>query len=159
MKHASLKNAKRSIASVFWSAVLLCGCGADVQTEPQGAAPPSVRYETGGGESARPTTNQRERQAAFLNRIRQSDPQFSVIERAIFNERNELGLIMDRTVQLEAIPPLMKSLLTQMSREFPGQDLTIVAYAPTQPPVRLGVGRLDARTRQMTYTSDQPTTR
>ena len=64
---------------------------------------------------------------------------------------------MDNQLLGNAIPALMKSLLTQMAREFPGEDLTIIAYAPTQPPMRLGVARLDARTRRMTYTSDQPT--
>jgi len=49
----------------------------------------------------------------------------------------------------------MRSLLTQMAREFPGQDLTVLAYAPTQPPRRLGVARLDARSGQMTFTADR----
>jgi hypothetical protein len=99
--------------------------------------------------------NPRERQAAFLQRIRSSDPQFQTIDRALFNERNELGVVLNRSVEMDAIPQLMRSLLTQMAREFPGQDLTILAYAPTEPPRRLGVARLDARSRQMTFTTDQ----
>jgi hypothetical protein len=138
--------------AVIGCCLLLCGCGPSAD-QPRGATPPPVRYESGRGQSA---GSQRDRQAAFLNRIRQTDPQFGVIERAIFNDRNELGLILDRRVQLDSIPSLMKSLLTQMAREFPGEDLTILAYAPTDPPRRLGTARLDARTRQMTYTSDQP---
>ncbi len=91
----------------------------------------------------------------MLNRVRQADPDSDMIERALFNDRNELGLILNRHVQMDDIPRLMKSLFPQMAEEFPGQDLTIVAYAPTQPPARLGVARFEARTRQMTYTSDQ----
>ena len=101
------------------------------------------------------SSSPRERQAAFLQRIRSSDPQFQTIDRALFNERNELGVVLNRGVEMDAIPQLMRSLLTQMAREFPGQDLTVLAYAPTEPPQRLGVARLDARTGQMTFTRNQ----
>ncbi len=50
----------------------------------------------------------------------------------------------------------MRAILTQMAREFPGQDLTVVAYAPTQPPAGIGTAHLDARTPQMTYTPEHP---
>jgi hypothetical protein len=144
---------RRLVASSIWCAVLLSGCGADVQNEPRGAAPPPRAVERGRDSSA---STPREHQAAMLNRIRQSDPRSEIIQRALFNERNELGIILSRNVPMDDIPRLMKSLLTQMAQEFPGQDLIIVAYAPTNPPTRLGFARLDARTRQMTYTSDQP---
>ena len=36
--------------------------------------------------------NLRQRQVEFLNRIRKADPQHQTIERAVFNEQNELGL-------------------------------------------------------------------
>jgi hypothetical protein len=134
--------------------------------EPRGATAPPVDYQTGRGASQTRGTpdpiarndavaNPRERQAAFLQRIRSSDPQFQTIDRALFNERNELGVVLNRSVEMDAIPQLMRSLLTQMAREFPGQDLTVLAYAPTEPPRRLGVARLDARSRQMTFTSDR----
>jgi len=136
--------------------------------EPRGATAPPADYQTGRGASqtrpsdplgrngaASSTANPRERQAAFLQRIRSSDPQFQTIDRALFNERNELGVVLNRSVEMDAIPQLMRSLLTQMAREFPGQDLTVLAYAPTEPPRRLGVARLDARSRQMTFTPDR----
>lgn len=94
----------------------------------------------------------KQRQADFLNRIRAADPSGRTIERAVINDQNELGLILDRSVQLDDIPKLMKSMLTQMAREFPGEDLTVIAYAPSNPPRKIGTGRLDARTRDMTYT-------
>ena len=94
----------------------------------------------------------RQHQAAFLNRIRQSDPQFQTIQKAVLNEQNELGLIVNRNVDMDSIPKLMRAMLTQMAKEFPGQDLTVMAYAPTDPPMKIGTGRLDAQTRQMTYT-------
>lgn len=108
----------------------------------------------GGREPAKASQNDaaRRRQADFLNRIRRADPQRATIERAIFNEQNELGLVLARGVPMDSIPALMRSMLTQMAREFPGEDLTILAYAPSNPPMKIGTARLDARTRDMTYT-------
>jgi len=96
--------------------------------------------------------SQRQRQAEFLNRIRQTDPRYQTIEKAVLNENNDLGLVLNRSVDIDSIPALMRSMLTQMNKEFPGQDLTIIAYTPTQPPVRIGTAHLDAQTRDMTYT-------
>jgi len=42
-----------------------------------------------------------------------------------------------------------------MAKEFPGQDLTVVAYAPSNPPMKIGTARLDARTRQMSYAPEK----
>jgi hypothetical protein len=94
----------------------------------------------------------KQRQVAFLRRLRAADPQHQTIERAVFNQQNELGLILNRSVELDKIPPLMRSILTQMARAFPGQDLTVLAYAPTNPPQIIGTARLNAHTRDMTYT-------
>ena len=69
----------------------------------------------------------KQRQIAFLNRIRKADPQHQTIERAVFNGQNELGLILSRSVELDKIPALVRSMLVQMARTFPGQDLTILA--------------------------------
>jgi len=150
--------------------IVITSCGPSAVEEPRGASAPPVDYQRGGGadqmnrradpmarnDAASSTAaNPRERQAAFLQRIRSSDPQFQTIDRALFNERNELGVVLDRGVEMDAIPQLMRSLLTQMAREFPGQDLTVLAYAPTEPPRRLGVARLDARSGQMTFTADR----
>jgi hypothetical protein len=94
----------------------------------------------------------KQRQAAFLNRIRDADPQGRTIDRALLNEQNELGLILDRSVEMNKIPALMRTMLTQMAKEFPGEDLTVLAYAPSNPPRKIGTARLNARTRDMTYT-------
>jgi hypothetical protein len=93
----------------------------------------------------------KQRQLAFLNRIRESDPQQRTIERAMLNEQNELGLILDGNVGLDRIPDLMRTMLTEMAREFPSQDLTVLAYAPSNPPRKIGTARLDGRTREMNY--------
>jgi hypothetical protein len=67
-------------------------------------------------------------------------------------EDNELGVILNRHVEMDAVRPLMKTLLTQMAKAFPGQHLTVIAYTPSEPPMKIGTARLNARTRQMTYT-------
>ena len=94
----------------------------------------------------------RQRQVAFLHRLREADPRYQTIEKAVLNEDNELGVILNRHVEMEAVRPLMKTLLTQMAKAFPGQHLTVIAYAPSEPPLKIGTARLNARTRQMTYT-------
>ncbi|MGI8956205.1 MAG: hypothetical protein ACR2II_04735 [Chthoniobacterales bacterium] len=88
----------------------------------------------------------------FLDRIRKADPQGNTIERALLNEQNQLGLILNRTVPLEKIPALMRSIMTQMAKEFPGEDLTVIAYTPSNPPHKIGTAHLDAQTKDMTYT-------
>jgi hypothetical protein len=89
---------------------------------------------------------------AFLHRLRQADPRYQTIEKAVLNEQNELGVILNKHVDMEAVRPLMRTLLTQMAKAFPGHNLAVIAYAPTQPPMSIGTARLNARTRQMTYT-------
>lgn len=97
----------------------------------------------------------KQRQMAFLNRIREADPKARTIDRALLNEQNELGLVLDRTVEMDKIPVLMRTMLGQMAHEFPGQDLTIIAYTPSEPPHKIGTARLNARTRDMTYTPEK----
>ena len=119
---------------------------------PRTEAPPMERSSqtvtSSGGELKR-------KQMEFLNRIREADPQARTIDRAMLNEQNELGLILDRSVQMDKIPALMKTMLTQMAREFPGEDLTVLAYTPSNPPRKIGTANLNARSRDMTYTPAQ----
>jgi len=129
-------------------ALFLTGC--PPQSEPV-ASPPQAQQTQAPQPNA---ADFRQRQIAFLNRIRDADPNNQVIERAMLNERNELGVILDRTVEMNRIPDLMKSLLTQMAREFPQQDLTVIAYTPSNPPLKVGTARLDIRTNQMTYDAE-----
>jgi len=98
--------------------------------------------------------NLRQRQVAFLNRIRRADPERRTIERAIFNPQNELALILARGVEMDKIPVLMRSIVGQMAQEFPGQDLTAFAYVPSNPPHRIGTARFNARTRDFNYTRE-----
>ena len=119
------------------------------ENETRAANPPSIRSGDASG-------SQRQRQAEFLNRLRAADPQFKTIDKAVLNDQNELGLILDRSVDLDSIPALMRTMLAQMAKEFPGQDLNVSAYAPSNPPLKIGTAHLDARTREMSYTKEHP---
>jgi hypothetical protein len=126
--------------------LLLGGCSP--RSEPSASPPQAEQNRT-----VQPAADLefKQRQIAFLNRIRDADPQRRVIDRAMLNEQNELGLILDRTVEMNRIPDLMRTLLTQMAREFPQQDLTVIAYTPSNPPLKVGTARLDSRTNEMNY--------
>jgi len=131
---------------------LLCAGWAPQSAAPFGGySPSSVQARSTDDVSAL-----RQRQIAFLHRLRQADPRYETIEKAILNEQNELGVILNRHVEMEAVRPLMRTLLTQMAKAFPGQHLTNIAYAPSEPPMKIGTARLNARTRQMTYTPAVP---
>jgi hypothetical protein len=128
---------------------ILAGCDAPVSAPPVSQ---DARQSSGPGVA---TDNLKKRQADFLNRIREADPQHQTIDRAVLNEQNELGLILDRTVEMDKVPDLMRTILGQMAREFPGQDLTVLAYTPSNPPHKIGTAKLNAQTRDMTYTPTQ----
>lgn len=130
-------------------AALLAGCDAPV------SSPPLSQAEPQSTSPAVSTDNLKQRQANFLNRIRGADPEHRTIDRALINEQNELGLILDRTVEMDRVADLMRTILAQMAREFPGQDLTVLAYTPSNPPHKIGTARLNAQTRDMTYSPAQ----
>ena len=157
--------------------LVTAGCGPAPAPVTQAPTPaprgtPEIRYNSGenrgpavagGGMPAnerpanpgapRANAPQRQRQMELLERIRKADPQFNTIDKAVMNEENDLALILDRRVQIDDVPKLLKAMLIQMNKEFPGEDLDVIAYAPSQPPMKIGTGHLDARTREMTYTA------
>jgi hypothetical protein len=138
------------LAVPLLSALLLTSC--DMSSPPSASAPRAEQTPMVDPANAQ---DLKKRQVAFLNRIRAADPRQQTIDRALLNEQNELGLVLDRTVEMEKIPTLMRAMLTQMAREFPNQDLTIIAYAPANPPLKMGTAHLDARTADMTYNPEK----
>jgi len=138
----------------YWRTSVIMGClwllvSCDSRQSVSSTNTPPVEQNRAAQPDARQDFKQR--QLAFLNRIRDADPQQRTIERAMLNEQNELGLILDRNVEMNRIPDLMRMMLTEMAREFPGQDLTVLAYAPSNPPRKIGTAHLDSRTREMNY--------
>ena len=151
----------RSILLCLLMSVGLSGCGPSAPPTVRQQTPPPIE-ETRRVDTAPPNrplnagASQKQRQAEFLNRLRAADPQSQTIDRAVLNGQNELGLILDRRVSLDSIPALMRTMLAQLAKEFPGQDLDVVAYAPSDPPTKIGTAHLDARTRDMSYTKEHP---
>jgi hypothetical protein len=139
----------------YWSSSLILGCLLLLAS--CDASPPASAPSTEQDRGVQPESSQglKQRQMAFLNRIREADPQQRTIDRALINQQNELGLILDRSVEMQKIPDLMRTMLEQMAREFPNQDLTVLAYAPSNPPQKIGTAHLDARTSAMTYVPAQ----
>jgi hypothetical protein len=131
---------------------LPCLTSCDISSPPSTSTPPVEQTRVQQPANAQ---DLKQRQVAFLNRLRAADPQHQTIDRALLNEQNELGLVLDRSVEMEKIPALMRTMLTQMAGEFPGQDLTVIAYGPSNPPIKVGRAHLDARTRDMTYTPEK----
>ena len=147
-----------SLALLVAAGLAACGPSAPPQTKRQ-TTPPEEETRSVNVAPSRPDTtggSQRQRQAEFLNRLRAADPQFKTVDKAVLNDQNELGLILDRSVDLDSVPALMRTMLAQMAKEFPGQDLNVIAYAPSNPPLKIGTAHLDARTRDMTYTKEHP---
>ena len=135
-----------SLIGQIGALTILSGCDVPVST-------PQVSQDQQRSSQPRIETDKlKQRQADFLNRIRDADPQYRTIDRAVLNGKNELGLILDRSVEMDKVPDLMRTVLTQMAREFPGQDLTVIAYTPSNPPHKIGTARLNAQTRDLSYT-------
>ena len=139
--------------SLLFCCALWIGLSASNGSEPANAS--SVTFQRSSTAYLETEGNLKRRQIEFLNRIRKADPQHQTIERALFNEQNELGLMLNRSVEMDKIPALMRSMLVQMARAFPGQDLTVLAYTPSNPPRKIATARLNARTRDMTYTPER----
>ncbi len=87
----------------------------------------------------------------FLTRLRFADPDYHLILMACLKER-ELNLLLSRQATAQDIPILLKGLLVQLSHEFPGEDLSVIAFRPIVPLHEAGTARLNARTGELTYT-------
>jgi hypothetical protein len=142
---------QRVRACIVWVTLLCAGWYPYVSALFGGYGPSPVQAQSAGTGSAL-----RQRQVAFLHRIRQADPRYQTIDKAVLNAQNELGVILNRHVDMEAVRPLMRTFLTQMAKAFPGHTLTVIAYAPTQPHLPMGTASFNARTRQMTYSPAVP---
>ena len=78
----------------------------------------------------------------FLTRLRIADPDYRLILMACLKE-HELNLLLSRFVTPEEIPILVKGLLVQLSHQFPGEDLSVVAFRPVVPLREAALARLN----------------
>src|SRR5437763_16146571 len=112
----------RSRSCLKWVAAVAIGAVAAGCDQPT-SAPPSTQSESRPTTPPLATDNVKQRQADSLNRIRAADPHHQTIDRALLNDQNELGLILDRTAELARVPAVLRSILTQLARESPGEAL------------------------------------
>lgn len=94
--------------------------------------------------------------ARFFASVEEADPQHKTIARAVLNQYGELGVILSRGVPKKEIPKAVKLVVMRTAADFPGEDLTVVAYAQVNPPLKIGTVRFDADTRAVTYTAALP---
>src|ERR1051326_7457597 len=85
------------------------------------------------------------RGAMFLTRIRLADPDYHLILMACLKGR-ELNLLLSREATPQDIPILVKGLLSQLSQQFPGEDLSVIAFRPIVPLREAATARLKAGT-------------
>jgi hypothetical protein len=90
--------------------------------------------------------------AAFLTRIRLADPDYRVVLMACL-KGGELNLLLSRQLEPDQIPLFVKGLLGQLSKEFPGENWSVVAFRPIVPLAEAAVARLDAQTGQVEFRS------
>jgi hypothetical protein len=101
----------------------------------------------------------RQKQIAFLNGLRRSDPQFALVREVRSDAGGEPALMLQRELPAKTANALLKAALARLMQEFPGEDLKIAAYAPTQPSVPIGAAQLDAETLQISYALSSHTTK
>ena len=112
-----LSSTRCLVASLLSLAFLIPGCD----------EPPAVVGTSGVPTRTSQSGDQMElkkRQMAFINRIRSADPQAQTIDRAMLNEQNELGLVLDRSVEMDKVSALMRAMLTQIQLARPAQRLS-----------------------------------
>ena len=151
----------RALASCTVAAALvailgLSGCdrqdstSATPQTQPkadsQNQTPAAALREAGNGKSML-------RQVIILNRLAKQDPAHFAIDRATITDQNEVGVNLSKSVEMDKVPDLMRSIVEKMAQEYPEEDVTIVAYA-SDPPHKVGKAHRDAKTKETSYTPD-----
>jgi hypothetical protein len=90
------------------------------------------------------------RGASFLTRIRVADPDYRLVLMAGLKE-NELSLLLSRFVKTDEIPTLVTGLAGLLSKQFPGENLTVVAFRPNVPLTEAGIAHVNGGTGQISY--------
>lgn len=72
------------------------------------------------------------------------------------HETQHLEVFLNPNLPMDQVPQTMREIVAEISRMLPEQNLVVVAYAPANPPRRLGTALLDAGTGEVTFTWDIP---
>ncbi|CAN5569694.1 hypothetical protein BH20VER3_BH20VER3_22680 [soil metagenome] len=87
-----------------------------------------------------------QRHWTYLNRVRQTDEFSSKIARTLLNERNQLGIVFSSDITDDQIPDLTRKVMEGMAKEFPKEDVSVVAYGASSPPHPVGAGHVASAT-------------
>jgi hypothetical protein len=87
---------------------------------------------------------------AFLSKMRLADPDYQIFLMACLKSR-ELNVLLSGAVSPREIPVLLKGLAGQLSRDFPGEDLVVIAFRPVIPLREAGIARLQGLNGVVTY--------
>ena len=143
------------------SLLVLAGCGkAPEATPPQAMVTPGPTKSAELDEQLKAALREagdgklKVREAIFLNRLKKQDPAHPIIDRAMITEQNELAVVMNNGVEADKIPDVMKSVMEKMAQEFPEDDLAVVAFAPSDPPRRVGKATRNAKTKETAFTPE-----
>lgn len=72
-----------------------------------------------------------------------------LIQDAYVRDSNKLGVVISSTVTPNDVQPLARSLVKGMRQSFPGQDLTVLMYAPDKKLIL--TAQYDDRSQQIQY--------
>jgi hypothetical protein len=86
----------------------------------------------------------------YLNRMRQSDA-YSGIDRTRVDKENQLGVVLAANLTPSQVESTMKKAMESLARKFPNADMTLDAYAPSEPLRKLGTARFNAQSGQVAY--------
>jgi hypothetical protein len=92
-----------------------------------------------------------QQQWTYLNRIRQSDALNSAIDRTMLDEQKHLGVVLSSSVTPDKVPALMRTMMTEMAKEFPRENVTLNVYVSANPLRKMGTAHLDGQTGEVTY--------
>jgi hypothetical protein len=134
----------------------LGGCDRHDSTPPTAQNPPTAESQNQTPAAAiRDAGNGKSnlRQVIVLNRLAKQDPGHLSIDRATITDQNDVGVNLNKNVEMDKVPDLMRSIVDKLGQEFPEEDLTIAAYA-SDPPHRVGKAHRDAKTKETSYTPE-----
>jgi hypothetical protein len=138
----------------YAAALLLAGLAslsACHRSNPAAESPTPSEQQVRAERTAR-TPDETQRQWNYLNRIRQSESLYTLIDRTLLDDQNHVGIVLFSSVTPEKIPDLMRQVMTKMAQEFPQTDLTLDVYQSTTPPKKLGTAKLTGQTGEVIYT-------
>ena len=137
----------RSICILF---VLLFATACEIRNEPRARSSSRTIKEPAGAE--RPQTVEKKTTTTSVAEERRYESQDEQSE----EEPAEIAIMLSPDLALDEVPTVMEQAAKDLARRFPGIDLTIVGYAPADPPMPVGRADFNSRTGQTSFKWELP---